>query len=364
VTAAPVAAPLLPPSALAGAPREHRGLLYPFGEARPANGQLAEVAEGIFWLRMPLPFSLDHINLWVLDGGDHWVLVDTGVNSPAVADHWRALLAGPLASKPVGRLIVTHYHPDHIGLAGWLSRKCQVPLETSRGEFLLARVLTLDIAAEPPAEALSFYRSHGWSEEALDAMRAAGWGGFARGVSRLPSGFRRLKEGDLLSIGSRRFQVITGSGHSPEHVCLYSADDRILISGDQVLPRITSNVSVYPTEPEASPLHDWLTSIEKLRALPDDTLVLPAHNEPFTRLHARLDQLAKDHHGKLAKLGELLIEPRTAVESFDTLFGRRIDHGELQMATGEAVAHLNWLVAEGRAHRDTEAGRHLFRAAA
>ena len=349
--------------ALARAPREHRGLLYPFGEAKPANGQLAEVAGGIFWLRMPLPFSLDHINLWVLDGGDHWVIVDTGVNSPAVADHWRALLEGPLSGKPVGRLIVTHYHPDHIGLAGWLSRKCQVPLETSRGEYLLARVLTLDVAAEPPAEAIGFYRAHGWSSEALERMRAAGWGGFSRGVSRLPSGFRRLKDGDRLTIGGRRFDVIVGSGHSPEHVCLHCAEEGILISGDQVLPRITSNVSVYPTEPEASPLHDWLASIDRLSALPDETLVLPAHNEPFTRLHTRLDQLARDHHGKLGKLGDLLAQPKSAVESFDTLFGRPIGEGEYQMATGEAVAHLNWLVAEGRARRETEDGRHWFRAA-
>lgn len=345
---------------LAPAPEERRGLLYPFGTARPADGALGEVADGVFWLRMPLPFSLDHINLWLLDGGDHWAIVDTGVNSPQLADHWRALLLGPLAGKPVGRLIVTHYHPDHIGLAGWLSRKCQVPLEISRGEFLLARTLTLDVAAEPPEDALDFYRAHGWGDDALQRMRAAGWGNFGRGVSRLPTGFRRLSDGDELAIGGRLWRVVVGSGHSPEHVCLWDEAGGLLIAGDQVLPRITSNVSVYPTEPEANPLAEWLASIAKLRSIRDDALVLPAHNEPFTRLHARLDQLDRDHRAKLARLAERLAEPAGAADCFGTLFGRPIGEGEMQMATGEAVAHLNWLVADGAARRDVEGGRIRF----
>jgi glyoxylase-like metal-dependent hydrolase (beta-lactamase superfamily II) len=356
---------------LAGAPLERKGLTYPFGQARPENGALAEVADGIFWLRMPLPFSLDHINLWVLDGGDHWALVDTGVNGPAVAGHWRALLEGPLAGKPVGRLIVTHYHPDHIGLAGWLSRKCQVPIEASRGEFMLARVLTLDIADHPPEEVVRFYARHGWPEEDVARLKSSGWGNFARGVSRLPTGYQRLRAGDVLDIGGRHWRVVVGSGHSPEHVCLHCEADGILISGDQVLPRITSNVSVYPTEPAADPLGDWLSSIAALRTLPADTLVLPAHNEPFLGLHDRLDQLEADHHGKLDRLNQFLREPRTAHGCFETLFSRPIGSGELQMATGEALSHLNWLVRRGHAraidagpHQLYEAHGHGFSAAA
>jgi glyoxylase-like metal-dependent hydrolase (beta-lactamase superfamily II) len=352
------------PARLPADPVERKGLLYPFGTARPDDGMLAEVAEGIFWLRMPLPFSLDHINLWVLDGGDHWALVDTGVNSPAVAGHWRALLDGPLAGKPVGRLIVTHYHPDHIGLAGWLSRKCQVPLETSRAEFLLARVLTLDVGEHPPQEVVRFYESHGWPEDEVSRLRASGWGNFARGVSRLPTGYQRLRAGDALAIGGREWRVVTGSGHSPEHVCLLSEADGILISGDQVLPRITSNVSVYPTEPEADPLGDWLASIEALRAIHPDTLVLPAHNEPFRGLHDRLDQLAADHRDKLDRLQDFLAEPRSAFASFPALFNRPIGSGEIQMATGEALAHLNWLARRGHAEvlKDAAAGQTRFRA--
>lgn len=339
---------MAPAARLARAPQERRGLVYPFGTARPADGAIAEVAEGVFWLRMPLPFSLDHINLWLLDGGDHWVVVDTGVNSPVVAEHWRALLAGPLAEKPVGRILVTHYHPDHVGLAGWLSRKTGAPLFMTRGEFMLARVLTLDVAPEVPAEVLAFYAAAGWSEAELGRLEAGGWGRFARGVARLPTGYRRLREGDVLEIGARRWEVVVGAGHSPEHACLHCAADGLLISGDQVLPRITSNVSVYPTEPEADPLGDWLLSIERLRRLPDDTLVLPAHNEPFTGLHDRLDQLAGDHHEKLERLAAFLAEPRTVTDCFPTLFGRRIAADELQMATGEALAHLAWLRARGR----------------
>jgi glyoxylase-like metal-dependent hydrolase (beta-lactamase superfamily II) len=348
-------------SLLARAPAERKGLVYPFGLARPDDGALAQVADGVFWLRMPLPFSLDHINLWVLDGGDHWAIVDTGVNSPAVAAHWRALLEGPLAGKPVGRLIVTHYHPDHIGLAGWLSRRCQVPIEISRGEFLLARVLTLDVAEHPPEDVLLFYAAHGWPEEELSRLRTSAWGNFARGVSRLPTGYRRLRAGDALTIGGRVWEVVVGAGHSPEHVCLHCKADGLLISGDQVLPRITSNVSVYPTEPDADPLGDWLASIEALRSLPADTLVLPAHNEPFLGLHDRLDQLSADHLGKLERLQAFLETPRSAYGCFETLFGRAIGSAEIQMATGEAIAHLNWLARRGHAEAVRDDQRLLHR---
>jgi glyoxylase-like metal-dependent hydrolase (beta-lactamase superfamily II) len=324
------------------------GLVYPHGAHVPADGGLLQVAEGVFWLRMPIPFSLDHINLWVLDAGDHWAIVDTGFPSSQAKAFWRQLFDGPLAGKPVGRVIVTHYHPDHIGLAGWLCARFQLPLEISRGEFLLARVVTLDTAPTPPADVVGFYTAQGWPDSAVEALKGSEWGRFARAVHRLPTGYRRLRAGDRLTIGGRHWDVVVGSGHSPEHVCLHAAAEGLLISGDQVLPRITSNVSVYPTEPEADPLGEWLDSIARLKTLPEETLVLPAHNEPFLGLHARLDQLAADHHRKLEALLEACAEPLSAFDSFATLFRRPIGAEELQMATGEALAHLRWLHRRGQ----------------
>ncbi len=328
------------------------GLVYPHGTHVPGDGRLLQVAEGVFWLRMPIPFSLDHINLWVLDAGDHWAVVDTGFPSAEAKAHWRALFdaesGGPLAGKPVGRVIVTHYHPDHIGLAGWLCTRWQLPLEISRGEFMLARVLTLDTAASTPEDVIGFYAAQGWPDDAVEALRASAWGRFGRIVHRLPTGYHRLRAGDRLTIGRRQWDIVVGAGHSPEHVCLHDAADGLLISGDQVLPRITSNVSVYPTEPEADPLGDWLDSIARLKSLPAETLVLPAHNEPFFGLHARLDQLAADHHRKLEALLEACGEPLSAFDSFAILFRRAIGRDELQMATGEALAHLRWLHRRGQ----------------
>lgn len=338
----------LKPPGVAGSTTRHNGLAYPHGSHVPEEGTLLEVAPGIFWLRMPLPFSLDHINLWVLDAGDHWAIVDTGLSSEAVKAHWRALFSGPLRAKPVGRLIVTHYHPDHIGLAGWLASRWQIPLEMSRSEFLLARTLTGDVAERTPADVVRFYAAQGWPEAAVHRLEAGPWGQFGRAVHTLPTGYKRLQAGDRLSIGKRQWTILVGAGHSPEHVCLFDAESRLLISGDQVLARITSNVSVYPTEPEADPLGDWLSSIAALKSLPEDTLVLPAHNEPFLGLHTRLDQLADDHHRKLDALMAACATPQTAYQCFATLFRKTIADDELQMATGEALAHLQWLAKRGR----------------
>ncbi len=332
-------------------PEDRRGLHYPFGRWVPEHGTLFEVAPGVHWTRMPLPFGIDHINLWVLDAGsDGWAIVDTRVNMPRTRGYWEALFAGPMAGKPVSRVIVTHYHPDHLGLAGWLCERWNVPLEIARTEYLLARTLTLDVRDAPPPEAVDFSIRAGWPDEAVDTMRAKPWGNFHRIVYPLPAGFKRIRDKDVLTIGARRWRVVTGRGHAPEHSCLVS-DDGIMISGDQVLPRITSNVSVYPTEPFADPLGDWLDSIETLRGIDPAVLVLPAHNEPFTGLHTRLDQLRDDHVDKLAKLTALCATPRTAFESFSTLFRKPIGESDYGIATGEAVAHLHWLEERGKVVR-------------
>ncbi len=338
---------------------ERRGLHYPHGRWVPPPGTLFEVAPGVHWLRMPLPMGgLDHINLWVLDDGDGWAIVDTGLNTDATKAHWTTLFTGPLAAKPVTRVIVTHYHPDHLGLAGWLCARWNVPLEITRTEYLMARMLTLDVRDTPPDEAIAFSVRAGWPDATVATLRARNWGMFGKMISPMPAGFKRLQAGNVLHIGGRDWRIVTGRGHAPEHACLVS--DGLMISGDQVLPRITSNVSVYPTEPYADPLGDWLDSIEELRAIDPGILVLPAHNSPFTGLHTRLDQLRDDHLDKLEKLQVLCAEPRTAFETFATLFRRPVGPGDYGIATGEAVAHLHWLEARGRVRRESRDGVDRF----
>lgn len=336
-------------------------LIYPF-EGLPKAGGVMEVADGVYWLRMPLPMSLDHINLWLLDDGDGVVIVDTGLNTDETKDLWDQLFEGHIAGRPVTKIVVTHYHPDHIGLAGWLHQKTGAPIHITRTEFLMTRVLCLDVRAAPPDEVMEFFERAGWDDTLLDAQRKNGFGGFAKAVSELPVGFRRLQEGDKLTINGREWEIWVGKGHAPEHACLYQRELDVLISGDQVLPRISSNVSVYATEPEADPMTDWLRSLHKFKALPKSCLVLPSHNEPFYGLHDRLDALINGHCAKLERLARKLETPKTALETLDTLFGRRFDNPMLiSMATGESLAHLRFLENAGLVERDYRDGVAYYR---
>jgi glyoxylase-like metal-dependent hydrolase (beta-lactamase superfamily II) len=331
-------------------------LVYPF-EAPPAPGQTFEVAPGVLWLRMPLPFALDHINLWALDDRDGWAVVDTGIRSEETAAAWRALFAGAADKRPLTRVFVTHMHPDHIGMAGWLTRKFKCRLWITRLEYLNCRVLVSDTGRDAPPEGVDFYRRAGWSDAAVETYGAR-FGNFGKHIHCLPDSFRRMQDGEEIPIGAHCWRVVTGTGHSPEHACLYCPDLKVLISGDQVLPRISSNVSVHPIEPDADPMRDWLQSLAKLkREVPDDVLVLPSHNECFRGLHARLDALSQGQARALERLRRALAEPKRAIDVFGALFGRAIGESNvplLGMATGEAVACLNYLVGRGEARRDTD----------
>lgn len=323
-----------------------------------------QLADGVGWTRSPVPGSLKHINLWLLEDEGGIAIVDTGLNIPAAREAWEALFAGPLAGRDVTRVICTHFHPDHLGMAGWLVERFGVRLWMTRGEWLFARMLTSDVRDAPPAEAIDYWRAAGWAEERIVTESGKGWGRFANMVTPVPVAQVRLRDGDEIRTGGRTWRVVVGSGHSPEHACLVDEAGGLMISGDQVLPRITSNVSLTLSEPEADPLGEWLASIAKLRLLPDDLLVLPSHGEPFTGLHARLDALANGHAERLDALHAHLDEPRRAVDCFSVLFGRQIDDGVYGMATGEAMAHLRHLEVEGRAVREVRDGVHWYRAAA
>ncbi|MHA7900374.1 MAG: MBL fold metallo-hydrolase [Henriciella sp.] len=329
-------------------------LTYPFGEETPKVGETMEVAPGVHWVRMPLPFSLQWINLWLIDDGDRgWTIVDTGMPLDDTKAAWRKIFEDQLGGRPVWRVIVTHMHPDHIGNAGWLSRKFpESEFWISRLEYISCRMLVADTGREAPEAGTKFYHQAGWNEAQIETYRSR-FGGFGRGVSRLPDAYHRLEDGDTFEMAGETWEVVTGNGHSPEHSCLFCPVLNIVISGDQLLPKISSNVSVFPTEPWANPLRDWLQSCEKLKAtLPEDVLVLPAHNEPFKGAHARLDHLIKGHGVALKRLQQRLAqEPRRVVDVFPAIFGRKIGDDVLSMATGEAIAHLNYLVADGDAKR-------------
>jgi glyoxylase-like metal-dependent hydrolase (beta-lactamase superfamily II) len=341
---------------LADKPELYRGLSYPWGrQVNPEPGVPEQIAEGVYWARFPMPMSLDHINLWLLEDDDGWTVVDTCLNLPSARDTWEQLFAGFMQGKPIKRVICTHLHPDHVGLAGWLTERFDCELWMSREEFLMCRAMVSDTGRAAPDVAISFYRSAGYSEEQLEKYRLK-FGNFGRAISPLPDSFRRMVDRETITIGKRYWQVIVGSGHSPEHTALYCPALKLLISGDQVLPRITSNVSVFPTEPEGDPLNEWLRSCATIReALPDDLLVLPAHEAPFHGLHVRLSQLIGIHERDLQSLFEYLVEPQRAVDCFPALFKREIDGDSLGMATGEAMAHLNCLLGRRRITRSRDA---------
>ena len=323
-------------------------------DAKPANGETMQVAEGLLWLRMPLPFSLEHINLWLLEDGDGWVIVDTGLGTNTTRSIWKQIFDDPMAGKPVTHVVVTHLHPDHAGCAGWLAREFDVDLWMSREEYLLCRILVQDTGREAPPEGVRFYQAAGFPPEALERYRE-NFGMFGKVVTRLPESYKRLKDGERHRFGDHEWEVMIGQGHSPEHACLYCTDCNLLLSGDQVLPTISSNVSVWPTEPGANPLRDWIESLRDLKGrLPEDVLVLPAHGQPFRGAHARMDALIDEHVEKLDKLLECCKEPRRAIDTFSSLYKAPIRADSMIMATGEALAHLNYLVDEGAMIAETD----------
>lgn len=338
-----------------------RALRYPYSE-HPGSGTVQEVAPSVYWLTMPMGGSLDHINLYLLEDYDGWFVVDTGLATSKTCDLWHTIFSDCLKDKPIKGVICTHMHPDHIGQAGMITEEFRVPLYMTRGEYYQARTMFSGYSSYQ-ASWLSqeFYSRSGMDTHHFESMGKK----WRQRLSRMstndnegyqptpfPPGFRRMEEGDILSIGPYDWHVVIGSGHSPEHACLYCKNLKVLIAGDQILPIITSNVSVHPSEPEANPLKVWMESHDRLLGLPVDTFVLPAHNLPFYGVRERLRELINHHEDRMLAIEEFCTEPQTARALLPVLFKRKLDGRQTMMALGEAIAHCHLLMHRNRLDRE------------
>ena len=329
-------------------------LAYPLGDTLPAIGEAIELAPGVRWLRMPLPFALDHINLWLLrdrsdDGRDGWAVVDCGVANETTRAAWEQVFAHHLDGLPVLRVIVTHMHPDHIGNAHWLTERWGCRLWISATDWNAARIASQSTTGFGGDDAAAFFGEHGLVDpEAIAKVRGRG-GYYASMVPQVPRQYRRLMDGQVIRIGANEWRCHAGYGHAPEHISLHCPALGVLISGDMVLPRISTNVSVIDLEPEADPLPLFLASIARMRELPQDTLVLPSHGRPFVGLHERVDQLTQHHDRHFDEvIAACRDKPCSASDLLSVLFRRKLDLHQTTFAMGEAVAHLHALAGMGR----------------
>ena len=329
-------------------------LSYPHA-APPAPGTTLEAAPGVRWLRMPLPFALDHINLWLLEDAGGWSIVDSGFGrGEETKELWDRVFAATLDGKPVRRVIITHFHPDHIGLAGWLCERFGVELWITQAEWLTGQLVRHGWSGGDIERRVEFYRRNGLAAETCTALRQRG-NLYAQNVSPIPVTYRRIMEGEEIAIDGRSWRIIIGQGHAPEHACLYSPELGVLIAGDQILPKITPNVSVLPDQPDGNPLKLFLDSLDRFRPLPEDTLVLPSHGLPFRGLHLRLEQFVEHHDVRLERTAAACAVPRTGAEIIPVLFRRELDLHQISFAIGEALSHLHYLVGLGRLKRESDA---------
>jgi glyoxylase-like metal-dependent hydrolase (beta-lactamase superfamily II) len=321
----------------------------------PAPGEIVPIAPGIHWLRMRLPFALNHINLWLLEDGPGWTVVDCGYALDETREAWERIFAQNLGGRPVHRIVVTHYHPDHIGLSAWLTERWQAPMWITEQEWQHARMHTYGTGGDAvEAARRDFARRAGLDEESSSVF-AVRQNGYRRGVPSLPAERQRIAEGSVIEIGGRAWRVIIGEGHAPEHACLYCAEAGVLIAGDQILPKISPNISVQTYAPDGDPLAQYLASLAKLRAaLPPDILVLPSHNLPFYGVHQRIDELAAHHHARCDDAIAACARPSSAADLLPVLFRRQLDHHQMGFALGEALAHLHYLERQGALSRQTE----------
>ncbi|MBR73209.1 MAG: MBL fold metallo-hydrolase [Rhodospirillaceae bacterium] len=325
-----------------------------YAKSHPKSGTIEYLESGIWWIRMPLPMALDHINLWLLEDKDSFTIIDTGVCSEESKNVWEKILKEVVKQKKVNRLIVTHCHPDHVGHAAWLTSKLNIPLYMPRTEWLYARMLALDNGPEYMEAFTELFLPTGCPEKILEEIKNFP-PLFSQYAEVPPNGIIRIKEGDRITIGDRTWKVIMGYGHSPEHACLVNERDGLFISGDIVLPRITPNIGVYPDQPQAQPLAEYYETLKKFLSLPSDLKVLPSHNEPFLGLHTRIVELIEHHDNRLEKVRETCREPVTAWEITKQLFNNRtLTSHNAVFALPESLAHINELLLRGEIRKYTD----------
>ena len=326
-------------------------LEYPFADALPASGEAMEVAPGVRWIRMGLPFALNHVNLWLVDDGDGWAVIDCGIANDATRAAWEQVFTDALGGRPVSRVIVTHCHPDHVGLADWLCERWNVSLWMTVGEYGFARMMSAGLPGANGPSMIPHFRRHGLTDPDKLAQLDGRKHYYPSLVPRVPEHFIRLDERQALRIGAHEWRVITGTGHSPEHAALYCEALGVLISGDMLLPRISTNTSVFAVEPEADAVGQFLDSLQKFLPLPADTLVLPSHGKPFRGMRERVAQLQAHHAERLDEVRVACASPQSAADIVPLMFRRELDMHQMTFAMGEALAHLHRLWHAGELHR-------------
>ncbi len=318
-----------------------------YGKTVPATAERAEIAPGVTWIRMPLPFALNHINLWLLDDEDGWAVVDTGFDSSQTRSAWQHHFTTTMEGREITAVAITHYHPDHFGLAGWLHRLHGAPVAMTRTEWVLANSIYLDTEDRYGQVQGTLYAENGL-DKALAATIAKSAGAYRRSLSVLPDSYHRIQDGQEFVVGGRSWKVVIGAGHSPEHACFYCSELDTLISGDMVLPTITPNITLYAAEQETNPLAAFFESLRRLKELPETTLVLPSHGRPFYGLHRRVDQIIAHHKEHLATIIDELSNPKPAAALLPVLFSSCLDIHQSMFAMGEVMAHLAWLEHDGQ----------------